>query len=305
MLRFDSVRVQGMLAFLVLYLVWGSTFLAIRYALQTIPPFLTATTRHLVAGLILLGWGWWHGERPSRQAWQNGVILGTLFFLIGHGMLHWAQQTVPSGIAALLIATQPLIIALLMPAFRMGRRPGPSTYVGLAAGTASVLALFRPEVTLDPEMTKGLFAVLLGAAGWAIGAVMSRKLEAVGRVSSGTPTLNLALPLVCGALMLLTVALLRGEQYVLRPAAVTRESLAGLLFLIFFGSLLAFTAFSWLLKHYPPTLVSTYTYVNPIIAVVLGWMFAGERITPAVIVSAVLAIAAIALVNLGAQGQKT
>jgi drug/metabolite transporter (DMT)-like permease len=103
----------------------------------------------------------------------------------------------------------------------------------------------------------------------------------------------------------LTVALLRGEQYVLRPAEVTRESLAGLLFLIFFGSLLAFTAFSWLLKHYPPTLVSTYTYVNPIIAVVLGWMFAGERITPAVILSAILAIVAIALVNLGAQGQKT
>src|SRR5439155_6052238 len=118
------MRIQGILAFLIIYIVWGSTFLAIRYAVETIPPFLTAATRHLIAGAILLAWAWRNGERPSKEAWRAGLMLGFLFFLFGHGTSHWAEQKIPSGVAALVIATEPIFVALMLPLFKMGRRPG-------------------------------------------------------------------------------------------------------------------------------------------------------------------------------------
>ena len=112
------MRLQGILAFFIIYIVWGSTFLAIRYAVETIPPFLTAATRHLIAGAILLAWAWRNGERPSKEAWRAGLVLGFLFFLVGHGTLHWAEQKVPSGVAALVIATEPIFVALMLPLFK-------------------------------------------------------------------------------------------------------------------------------------------------------------------------------------------
>ncbi len=295
------LRIQGVLAFLIIYIVWGSTFLAIRYAVETIPPFLTAATRHLIAGSILLAWAWWKGERPSAQAWRAGLVLGFLFFLIGHGTLHWAEQRVPSGVAALVITSEPIFVALMLPLFRLGRRPRTTTYLGLAAGAASVIVLFGPDVTSGGGVAAGLLAVLLGAISWSVGIVLSRKLQARKNGETDTSTMNAALPLLCGAVMLLAGAFVRGEHREVHLSAVSPESFAGLLYLIFFGSLLAFTTYSWLLKHYPPTLVATHTYVNPIVAVLLGWMFAGERITISIIASTALAMTAIALVNRGEQ----
>src|SRR5438876_4017331 len=295
------MRIQAILAFLIIYIVWGSTFLAIRYAVETIPPFLTAATRHWIAGAILLAWAWRNGERPSKEAWRAGLVLGFLFLLVGHGTLHWAEQKVPSGVAALVIATEPIFVALMLPLFKLGRRPGLTTYLGLGLGAASVIVLFRPDVTAGQGMIAGLLAVLLGSVSWAVGIVLSRKLQARRDGAPDTSTMNAALPLICGAVMLLGGAVLRGELHDFHWTAVSRESLSGLMFLIFFGSLVAFTAYAWLLKHYPPTLVATHTYVNPIVAVLLGWALAGEKLTGSILSSMALAVLAIALVNRGTQ----
>lgn len=295
----EGHRLRGALAFLIIYLVWGSTFLAIRFAVETIPPFFTAAARHLVAGSLLLAWAWWKGERPSAQAWRMGLILGFLFFLVGHGTLHWAETRVPSGVAALVIATEPIFVAWMLPLFRLGGMPGAVTYLGLALGAASVAVLFGPDVTAGEGVVAGLVAVVLGSVAWAAGIVLSRKLQERPDGTADTSTMNAALPLLCGSGMLLVGGIALGEQNEFSLSSVSAPSVVGLLYLIVFGSLVAFTAYSWLLKHYPPTLVATHTYVNPIVALLLGWAFAGEKITVSIVISAALAIAAIALVNKG------
>jgi drug/metabolite transporter (DMT)-like permease len=287
-------RIETVSAFFAIYVIWGSTFLAIRFAVESIPPLFTAATRHLVAGSILLAWALWKGERPTRQGWRAGLVLGFLFFFVSHGLLHWAELKVPSGVAALVIAIEPAIVALLLPLLKLGPAPRGLTWAGLALGAASVALLFRPEVSPDPGVLLGLIAVLVSAVAWSLGIVYARKLQP----PSGS-TLNAALPLVCGSVMLLAGGLLRGEHHALQWSQVSLPSLLGLLFLIFFGSLTAFSAYAWLLKHFEPTLVATHTYVNPIVAVLLGWSFAGENLTVSILLSMALAIAAIWLVNRG------
>jgi len=163
-------------------------------------------------------------------------------------------------------------------------------------GAGSVALLFRPDVSAGEGVSVGLVAVLVSAMAWSLGIVYARKLQ-----PANGSTLNAALPLVCGSLMLLVGGLLRGEHHAFQLSQVSAPSLLGLLFLIFFGSLTAFSAYAWLLKHYEPTLVATHTYVNPIVAVLLGWAFAGERLTGSILLSMGLAIAAIWLVNRGSQ----
>ena len=287
-------RIETISAFLAIYVIWGSTFLAIRYAVDTIPPLFTAATRHFVAGSILLGWALWKGERPTRQGWRAGIILGFLFFLVSHGLLHWSELKVPSGVAALVIAVEPAIVALLLPLLKLGPSPRGVTWAGLALGAVSVALLFRPEVSADPGVFVGLVAVLVSAIAWSLGIVYARKLQ-----PPNGSTLNAALPLLCGSLMLLAGGFLRGEHRAFQLSQVSHPSLFGLLFLIFFGSLTAFSAYAWLLKHFEPTLVATHTYVNPIVAVLLGWAFAGEKLTVSILLSMALAILAIWLVNRG------
>jgi drug/metabolite transporter (DMT)-like permease len=290
----ESHRLRGILAFFIIYVVWGSTFLAIRYAVETIPPLFVAATRHFIAGSLLLAWAYWQGERPTRQGWHAGIILGALFFLVSHGTLHWAEQYVASGVAALVIATEPVFVAVMLQLFRLGPAPQSKTYFGLLLGIGSVIVLFRPDVASDRQTVIGLLMVLTSALAWSAGIVLSRRLQ-----PTKGGTMNAALPLLCGSLMLYAGGLLRGEHRQLQLSAVTTESWLGLLFLIFFGSLLAFTAYSWLLKHYPPTLVATHTYVNPLVAVFLGWLFAGEKLAASIVFSTLLAISAIWLVNSG------
>ena len=281
------------LAFAAIYVVWGSTYLAIRYAVETIPPLVTAGVRHSVAGAILLAWAWARGFRPKREHWISGLIVGALFFLVGHGSLHWAEQYVGSGLAALLIATEPMFILVL--AWSTGQqRISRISLLGLLVGAVGVALLTGAELTVKGSSLLGLLAVLLGSVAWSAGVVISPKLrlptDALGRT---------ALPTICGAAMLLIAAGLTGEFQSMHWASISVKSLLGLAYLIVFGSVVAFTAYTWLLQRCPPALVATHTYANPVIAVLLGWLLASEQLTMRVALASVAILGAIVLIRRG------
>jgi drug/metabolite transporter (DMT)-like permease len=285
----DNVRVA--LAFFAIYVVWGSTYLAIRVAVETIPPLATAGVRHLIAGLILFVWARGFSARITAIEWRASVVVAVLFFLIGHGTLHWAEQIVASGIAALLVATEPLWIAMLMPS--AGPRWSVRIIGGLAAGFLGV-ALLAPFDALSGSSRQlwGSGAILLGALSWALGV----------RYSSTAPLprdpfVRTATTLLCGAALLLTASALTGELGRVDVHAVSARSLLGLGYLIVFGSVVAFSAYTWLLERCPATLVATHTYVNPVIAVLLGWLFAGEALTLRVVFATGLILAAVLLLK--------
>jgi drug/metabolite transporter (DMT)-like permease len=289
--RSESIKVA--LAFIAIYLVWGSTYLAIRYAVETIPPLVTAGIRHTIAGGILLAWALIRGYRPRREHWIAGIVVGALFFLIGHGSLHWAEQHVASGLAALLIATEPMFILVL--AWMSGQQKiSRLSALGLAVGVVGVAILTGAEVSSKETSLIGMVAVLLGSLSWAAGVVISPKLKLPTDALART-----AVPLVCGAVMLLAAAGLTGEFHALHWSAISLRSILGLAFLIFFGSIVAFTAYTWLLQRCPPTLVATHTYANPVVAVLLGWLLAGEPLTARVVIASAAILGAIVLIRKG------
>jgi len=279
-------------AFFAIYVVWGSTYLAIRVAVETIPPLATAGVRHLVAGLILFVWAGGFKARITGQAWRASLAAGALFFLIGHGTLHWAEQAVPSGVAALLVATEPLWIVILMPASGASRWTMRNVG-GLAAGLIGVAVLMPPEAFRGgSDMLWGSSAILLGALSWSIGVRYSATAPL-----PDDPFVRAATTLLCGAALLLTASVLTGELGHLHPVAVSGRSLLGLGYLIVFGSVVAFSAYTWLLERCSATLVATHTYVNPVVAVVLGWLFAGETLTPRTVIATGLILSAVLLLK--------
>jgi drug/metabolite transporter (DMT)-like permease len=291
--RTDSVKVG--LAFTAIYLVWGSTYLAIRYAVETIPPLITAGIRHSIAGGVLLGWACARGYRPRREHWIAGAIVGALFFLIGHGTLHWAEQHVPSGLAALLIATEPMFILVL--AWASGQQKiSRISGLGLGLGVLGVAILTGVELSAEHTSLIGLTAVLAGSLAWAAGVVVAPKLKLPTDALART-----AVPLVSGAVMLLAAAALTGEFHQAHWANVSRKSILGLAYLITFGSIVAFTAYTWLLQRCPPALVATHTYVNPIVAVLLGWLLAAEPLSLRIGFASVVILGAIVLIRRGEQ----
>jgi len=289
--RSESIKIA--LAFVAIYLVWGSTYLAIRFAVETIPPLVTAGIRHTMAGGILLAWACAHGYRPRREHWGAGMILGALFFFIGHGTLHWAEQHVASGLAALLIATEPMFILVLAWATSQQRISRISA-VGLAVGVVGVAILTGAELSAKNASLIGLVAVLVGSLSWAAGVVISPKLKLPTDALART-----AVPLVCGAVMLLVTAGITGEFRGLHWTAISLKSIFGLGYLITFGSIVAFTAYTWLLQRCPPTLVATHTYANPVVAVLLGWLLASEPLTSRVALASVAILGAIVLIRRG------
>jgi drug/metabolite transporter (DMT)-like permease len=289
--RADSIKL--ILAFVAIYIIWGSTYLAIRYAVETIPPLVTAGVRHATAGVIMLTWAWLRGFRPTRQQWIAGCALGALFFLIGHGSLHWAEKYVDSGLAALLIATEPMFILVL--GWMIGRQKiSLLSALGLGLGVLGVAMLTGAEITAHGSSLWGLIAVLAGSLSWSLGVVLSPKLklpeDALGRT---------ALPTLCGAAMLLIAAAATGEFHLTHWAAISMRSLFGLGYLITFGSVIAFTAYTWLLQRVPPALVATHTYANPVVAVLLGWLFAHEALSLRVVLASVAILGAIGLIRRG------
>ena len=287
----DSIKL--VLAFAAIYLIWGSTYLAIRYAVETIPPLIAAGVRHTVAGSVLLVWAYARGFRAKREHWIAGAIVGALFFLVGHGTLHWAEQHVASGLAALLIATEPMFILVL--AWASGQQKiSRMSALGLACGVVGVAILTGMELSTKDTSLLGMLAVLLGSFSWAAGVVVSPKLKLPTDALART-----AVPLVCGAVMLLGAAGITGEFNTLRWSAVSLRSILGLAYLIVFGSIVAFTAYTWLLQRCPPTLVATHTYANPVVAVLLGWLLASETLNVRLAVASVAILGAIVLIRRG------
>jgi drug/metabolite transporter (DMT)-like permease len=281
-------------AFAAIYLIWGSTFLALALGLQSIPPLLLMGARSIAAGAILLAIE--QARRPGfppGHAWASAAVSGLLLFVGCHGTLAYAQQYVPSGLAAVMLATVPFWIVLLNVSAPLDPRAKMLTFAGLLPGLAGVALIAWPPdsaavAPIDPKM----LALLLGSAFfWAAGSVVSRRQQTI----ASSIALS-GMQLVCGGAALLIGSGLIGELGGFSVGDVSALSWAGLWYLIGAGSVIAFTAYMWLLDHAPGPLVATYTFVNPIIAVILGWRFLGERPTPQMLVGTVLVIASVVAV---------
>ena len=281
--------------FLAIYLIWGSTYLGIRYAVETIPPLYTAGVRHLTAGVILLLWCLAKRLRPTWAQVRASIIIGAFFFLGGHGTLHWAEQKVPSGLASLLVASEPIWVFLLSAAAARQWRLNGTLLAGIFLGFGGVgLLMGKSALTSGPGVFIGSLVVLLGAFSWGVGVVYSRRSHL-----SGHPLLLSALSLLAGSLQLLLAGTVAREYRGFSVASVSSRSWLALAYLIVFGSIVAFTAYNWLMEHYSPTFVATHTYINPVVAVLLGWLLAGEAVTLNVLVSAAMVIGAVMLVDRG------
>jgi len=283
-----------LLAFFAIYFIWGSTYLAIKYAVETIPPFLMMGTRSIVAGTILFLWSRFRGdENVRKEQWPSLFIIGALFFLVGHGALAWAQQKVPSGLAALLVASEPLWIALIESSAIRNFKIGFGGVVGLVLGFVGMLVLIMPSHSLGLEQTDavGTAAILIGTLSWSSGAVYLRMAKL-----PKSSTLTAGVELIIGGLLLYIAAFAFGEvNYILNHSVSTRSILA-LGYLIIFGSIVAFTAYVWLLSKTSATRVATHTYVNPVIAVILGWAAAQEPLSLNTMIATVIIIVSVYLV---------
>jgi drug/metabolite transporter (DMT)-like permease len=290
---------QVFLAFAAIYLIWGSTFLAIRFADETIPPLINAGLRQLFAGSILFLVCWKKGVLPKREHILPAIILGGFFFLGGHGTLYWAEKRVPSGLAALFMSTEAIIIALLGALVPPKVKPTGKSWFGLVMGTAGVGLLMGSDVfqTSVAGLLAGI-ALLFSSASWSVGVVYSRR-AALPR----DPYLNASLTMIAGGVLLFLTAGIAGEFAGFHPSKVSIRSGLALGYLMIFGSVIAYSAYMWLLEHRSPTLVATHTFVNPVVAVILGWLLASEGLGVRTIVAGTLIIAAIMFVGRGTKDE--
>jgi drug/metabolite transporter (DMT)-like permease len=286
------------LAFLAIYLIWGSTYYAIRLAVESIPPFAMMSGRCLAAGLILFAWSRRSAATLDAAAWRAAFIAGGLLFLLSHGSLAWAEQQVPSGAAALLCATTPLWLTLIDWRWGTGRVPGSYGRVGLAVGFAGVALLVAPEWGQSHTGAAiANFAIVGASLAWAAGSVYGR-----GAALPRDVRLSTAIQLLAGAAWLAAASVAMGEWRALAHARVTPVSVAALIYLIVFGSVIAFTAYVWLMRTTAASVVGTHAYVNPIVAVALGAALGGERFTIMTIVSAITIVGGVVLVLVDRRG---
>jgi drug/metabolite transporter (DMT)-like permease len=290
-------RARVLVPLLAVYLIWGSTYLAIRVALETMPPFAMAGVRYLIAGAILYGGLRLSGAagRPHLSEWKQANILGALMLLVGNGGVVYAEETIPSGVAALLVGMVPLITAILE-WIQSGQRPKGRKLFGLALGLTgtSMLVLGGStgnRSTIDP---KGVLAILAACLTWVWGTFLSRR-----SAPPRSPHLHTAMQMLTGGAQLLIVGLLTGEASRIHLAGMTTRSLTALAYLVIFGSLVAFSAYTFLVRTAPPSVVVTYAYVNPMIAVLLGWALGQEPITPVLALSCGAIVVAVALIVRG------
>lgn len=286
-------RTRLLASFAAVYVIWGSTYLAISYAEASIPPLLMAGVRFLIAGALLYGWGRLRGAgRPKLVHWGSALIVGGLLLFGGNGGVVIAEQTIPSGLAALLVSTVPLWMVLIEGLRPGGRRPNLPVALGLGIGFAGVALLVGPRAFVGGGSSAGVLIVVGAAIAWAVGSLYSRRAR-----MPASPLMGNALEMLAGGGLLLLVALITGEGGQLRLDHVTLRSALALAYLVIFGSLVAFTAYIWLLRHAPVAHVSTYAYVNPVVALLLGLAFNGERLTPLTLLAAAVILAAVVVIT--------
>ncbi len=286
------MRFKLILAFAAVYIIWGSTYLAIRFAIESIPPFSMAAIRFLVAGTVLFAWARWRSnERLTWVHWRSAGIVGFLLLVGGNGGVVWAQQTVPSGITALIIAIVPLWMVLLE-WMNNGVRPNAFTSSGIFLGLVGILLLIGPgEITgTDTDVDwVGALVLIVATISWAIGSLYSRRAHL-----PQSPFLATAMEMILGGLFLTVIGFASGET--LNVSLASTKSLFALGYLIVFGSMIGFTAYIWILRVAPPSKASTYAFVNPIVAVFLGWLLAGEDLSLSVITAMAIIVTAVAMI---------
>jgi drug/metabolite transporter (DMT)-like permease len=273
---------------LTVYLVWGSTYLAIRYAIETIPPFLMAALRFLTAGALFYAWGVFNRHaRPTFIQWRTGLIVGGFLLVGGNGLVVFAEKTVPSGMAALLVSTVPLWMVLF------GREKTTVWgWLGIVGGFFGIVLLVGPSVVgnVGALPLGGCLLLCLASVLWAIGSVYSRRAP-----HAGSHVMATAAQMLAGGALLFIIGLMTGERVIF--AEVSARSWWSLLYLIVFGALVGFTAYTWLLKTASISVTSTYAYVNPVVAIFLGWLVAGEPIGPRTLVASAVIILSVVVIT--------
>lgn len=291
----DPPVVGLILAFLAVYLIWGSTFLAIYWAIDTIPPFTMAGIRFVIAGSLLAAWAEWSGiPRPTPTQIRDAAVVGTLLLVGGNGAVVFAEQFVPSGLTALLIATVPFWMVLLDWLWTGGRRPSAGSWFGLAWGLFGVWLLVGGEagtVLRGPGLL-GALAILGGSISWAFGSIHSRRIRV-----PAAPRWATAVQMLASGTLLGVAGAVMGEWGRWNPGETSLRSLLALVYLIVFGGMVAYSAYVWLLRVSTPGRVSTYAYVNPVVALFLGWALADETVTPRTLVAAAVILSAVVLLG--------
>ncbi len=307
-MRTDSTSAPSRLAlvsaFAIVYLVWGSTFLAILFAIETLPPFLMAGSRFIAAGLLVYAWSRLvrGAPPPSRAEWRAAAGVGVLLLVGGNGLLVWSEQRLPSGIAALLVGTVPCFMVLVDWLRPGGSRPTRHVVVGLLLGLLGLVWLVGPEDVMGGGRAAliGAVVVVIGSFSWAAGSIYSRHVRA-----PRSPFLSTAMQMLSGGAVLLLLSAALEEPWAFDSGTVSLRSWLGLLYLIVFGSVVAFSAYIWLLRVSTPARVSTYAYVNPVVAVLLGWALAGEPLTMRVVVAAAIIVSGVVLITIAPKGAST
>ena len=284
-----------LLAFAIIYLVWGSTFFAIRVGVREVPPFLLAALRFLVAGIVLFAWARSRGvAAPTSREWRAATVLAVLIFVGDYGLVFWAERRVPSGIAAVMLATIPVFMALSEIVIVKARRLTARLAIALLLGVGGVAVLVNPYAAFGDAAidTLGACALLCAAISWSIASALSRRLP-----SPQVKTMSSAAQMFAGGVWLAMVAALRGEFRGFHPEAVSAKAWYALAYLIVAGSIVGFTAYVWLLHHESPTKVGTYAYVNPVVAVLVGYFLGGETIGTRTITGTALVLVSVVIIT--------
>ena len=284
------------IAFAALYLIWGSTYLGIRFAIETIPPFLMAGARFVLAGVIMYAIAWSQGIGKSNWAnWRTSLIIGACLLLGGNGGVTISERYIDSGLAALIVAIVPIYIVLLGWATGMAPRPTPIMWMGLGGGFLGVGILFGPGLHLHSSGGRnpviGISILLVTSFIWSAGSLYSRVAK-----HAASPFLTAAQQMMCGGILLLLVGVVTGELPRFHPGSISMLSLGSFVYLVLIGAVVGYTAYIWLLRHCDPAKVATYAYVNPIVAVLLGMFFADETVTVRTLIAAALIIGSVALI---------
>ena len=292
----ESQKIKIIAAFGIIYFVWGTTYLAIRLAINTIPPFLMAGIRFTLAGILLYGWSYWRfDKKPGLSDWGKAAIPGILMFVGGNGVLTWSETFIPSGLAALIIATVSIWMVVLDWLFFSRKRPDKLTLSGIAIGVAGVALLtgVGDEVLINGgSIIVGILVLTLASMSWAAGSLVSRNIK-----STASLQFTISMQILIGGLALILIGSAKGEWPQVSLQTISLQSILALSYLILLGTLLAYSAYLWLLRVSTPAKVSTYAFFNPLIAVFLGWLLLDEPLTLETIVGAILILGSLFFVN--------